>query len=188
MQDNPRVWFTSDTHYYHRNIIKYCLASRGQFSDEVEMTEYLISAWNSRVGQNDTVYHLGDVSFGNPEKTVNVLKRLNGVKILIRGNHDRRHIECRAFIDAWDNVFDSYLEIEIDNIPVTLCHYPMIEWNRMHHGAYHLYGHVHGNRMHEERGRRMDVGVDTRSDLAPWSWEEVHQHLSRQEISQHLER
>lgn len=187
MQEKERVWFTSDTHYYHRNIIKYCPSSRGQFSDEVEMTEHLISAWNTRVGSNDIVYHLGDVAFGDPENAVNVLQRLNGTKILIKGNHDNRHLKSRAFIDAWDDVVDSYLEIEIDNIPVTLCHYPMIEWNRMHYGAYHLYGHVHGKRMHTERGRRMDVGVDTRADLAPWSWEEVNRHLSKQEILHHHE-
>lgn len=177
-----KIWFTSDTHFYHRNIIKYCPTSRGHFVDEVQMTEYLISAWNSRIGSNDVVYHLGDVAFGNHAKAVEVLQRLNGTKILVRGNHDLRNLKYPAFINVWDGIYDSHLEIEINNIPVILCHYPMIKWNWMNDGSYHLYGHVHGNRMRIETGRRMDVGVDTRADLTPWNWEEIHQHLSKREI------
>lgn len=185
MQDQEQIWFTSDTHFFHRNIIKYCPTNRGHFKDELEMNDAIISAWNSRVGTQDIIYHLGDVAFGDPVKAAMLLSCLNGIKILIKGNHDIRHLKHHQFIDAWDDVVDSYLEIEIDNVPVTLCHYPMIEWSGKHRGAYHLYGHVHGNRARKERGRRMDVGVDTRVDLAPWSWDEVNRHLSRQEILPH---
>jgi calcineurin-like phosphoesterase family protein len=182
MQDHKQIWFTSDTHFFHRNIIKYCQASRGRFKDEEEMNDAIISAWNNRVGENDIVYHLGDVAFGAAIKAAAILSRLNGKKILIKGNHDDRHLKSYQFVNSWDYVADSYLEIMIDDIPVTLCHYPMIEWNHMHRGSYHLYGHVHGNRMHKEQGRRMDVGVDTRTDLAPWSWDEINQYLSEREI------
>lgn len=180
--DGKRVWFTSDTHFWHRNIIKYCPNSRGHFANEIEMTEHLISAWNSRVESNDIIYHLGDVAFGKPAKATEILECLKGIKILVRGNHDLHYLKHSAFIDMWDDIYDSYLEIEIDNIPVTLCHFPLVEWDRMHYGAFHLYGHVHGKRMGKERGRCMDVGVDTRHDLAPWSWKEIREHLSKREI------
>ena len=182
MQDQKRIWFTSDTHFFHRNIIRYCPTSRGHFKDVAEMNDTIISAWNSRVREKDIVYHLGDVAFGDSAEAAMLLSCLNGTKILIKGNHDLQHLKNCQFIDVWEEIVDSYLEIEIDSIPITLCHYPMIEWNHMRCGAYHLYGHVHGNRMHKERGRRMDVGVDTRKDLAPWSWEEINQHLRKQEI------
>jgi calcineurin-like phosphoesterase family protein len=179
------IWFTSDTHFYHRNIIKYCPESRGQFSDENEMTEYMISAWNSRVKENDVIFHLGDVAFRNPKNAVDVIERLNGIKILIRGNHDDRFLKHQDFERAWDDIYD-YSEIKIDGILVVLFHYPMVEWKHMQDGSYHLHGHVHGKPLRIEQGRRMDVGVDTRSDLAPWSWDEIHQYLSKQKILSHL--
>jgi calcineurin-like phosphoesterase family protein len=173
----PQIWFTSDTHFFHRNIIKYCPATRGQFSDEFQMTGFMVEAWNSRVKEDDIVYHLGDVGFGKTEYLVEVIKLLNGKKILVKGNHDERSLKSKSFIDAWEKIYEDTHEIEIDGISITLCHYPLIEWSDMQNGAYHLYGHVHGKRISIERDRMMDVGVDTRNDLAPWSWGEINENL-----------
>lgn len=77
------VWVTSDTHFGHANIIKYA----GRPFDSVEdMNEALVENWNSVVKQGDKVYHLGDVTMNS--KSLDILSRLNGRKVLIKGNHD----------------------------------------------------------------------------------------------------
>ena len=78
-------YFIADTHFNHENIIRYC---NRPFENSNEMNEYIINKWNSVVNENDVVYHLGDVGFGNTEELKQLVGRLNGTKILIRGNHD----------------------------------------------------------------------------------------------------
>lgn len=75
----------SDTHFNHAKIIDYC---NRPFSSVEEMDETLIKNWNETVSNNDTVLHLGDFGLGNKEYIASVVKRLNGKKILILGNHD----------------------------------------------------------------------------------------------------
>jgi len=87
------IWFISDTHFGHSNILSFkdkegnCF--RGdRFSTVEEMDEFMIQQWNSVVKPIDRVYHLGDVGICNKEKLLGILKRLNGSKRLILGNHD----------------------------------------------------------------------------------------------------
>lgn len=80
------VWFTSDTHFGHRNIIKYC---DRPFKDTDHMDEVLIANWNKVVAPTDKVFHLGDVALGSIERSLPKVGRLNGTKILSVGNHDR---------------------------------------------------------------------------------------------------
>ena len=177
-----RIWFTSDTHFYHANILKFCPKTR-RGADATEMTELMIAAWNAKVGENDLVYHLGDVSFGNEEKTKSVLFRLNGKIILIEGNHDKSALSatCKSRFTE----IRQYFRTRIDGHDVVMFHFPIFEWDKMHHGSFHLYGHVHGNSA--VPGRAMDVGVDMRpgADMAPWSWDEVKEILSKREIRSH---
>ncbi len=177
-----KIWFTSDTHYFHKNILKFCPNTR-RGKDETEMTNILVHEWNARVGQNDLVYHLGDVSFGNEEQTRSVLWRLQGKIILIKGNHDKTALSavCRT---RFEDVRD-YMRTTIDGQDVVMFHFPIWEWDKMHRGAFHLYGHVHGNS--SVPGRAMDVGVDTRpnADMAPWSWDEVKSKIGKLEIRSH---
>ncbi len=87
-EDSPRqLWWTSDPHYGHANIIKYC--ARPFESVEV-MDKELIARWNGRVAVKDTVIVVGDFSFSSEERTTSILSELHGTKILIRGNHDNR--------------------------------------------------------------------------------------------------
>jgi len=80
------IWFTSDTHFSHTNIIRYC---DRPFRDTDHMNEVIIANWNSVVSPEDTVFHLGDVALGNIDKSLACVSRLNGYKILVVGNHDR---------------------------------------------------------------------------------------------------
>jgi calcineurin-like phosphoesterase family protein len=79
-------FFTSDTHFGHQNIIKYC---NRPFDSVDHMNEMLIHNWNSVVHEEDLVFHLGDVALGPWEAWNSILTRLNGTKILVVGNHDR---------------------------------------------------------------------------------------------------
>lgn len=80
-----KILFTSDHHFGHSNIIRY---SSRPFQNVEEMNEELIKRWNEKVGAHDLLYHLGDISLGNPELTKTVLDKLNGKIFLIKGNHD----------------------------------------------------------------------------------------------------
>lgn len=81
------AWFISDHHFNHDKIIEYC---NRPFANVEEMNNYMIKQWNSVVGKNDLVYHLGDFALQSGKKTVaNLINQLNGNIILILGNHDR---------------------------------------------------------------------------------------------------
>lgn len=81
----PNVFLISDTHFGHSNIIKYC---GRPFQSAEEMDEALINNWNSVVSKEDKIYHLGDVGFKSFSKLAYIFSRLNGTKVLIKGNHD----------------------------------------------------------------------------------------------------
>lgn len=80
------IYVCSDLHLNHTNIIKYC---NRPYETTEEMNRKLIENWNSVVGEDDTVFCLGDFCLGNKEDIITFGKQLNGKKILILGNHDR---------------------------------------------------------------------------------------------------
>ena len=83
------VWFTSDTHFYHENILRYC---NRPFRGIAEMNETLVRNWNEVVPPDGVVFHLGDFAFGSPSQWNDILSRLNGQIYLILGNHDMKQI------------------------------------------------------------------------------------------------
>lgn len=134
------IYFTSDLHFGHANIIRY---DNRPFSSVQEMDLEMIDRWNAKVNADDTVYILGDFSWYRSEETCEILKKLNGHKILITGNHDNRWLNggSRRFFDA---VFD-YHELKIGNRTIVMSHYPILFFNKQHYGACMLYGHVHNS-------------------------------------------
>lgn len=86
LESHQTLWMTSDTHFGHTNIIKYC---NRPYRDPEEMNQDLLAKWNSVVKPEDHVIHLGDVAMGQLDKSLSLVKHLNGHKILILGNHDR---------------------------------------------------------------------------------------------------
>lgn len=95
------IFLTSDQHWGHNNIISY---DNRPFENIDHMNEELILRWNNVVNYEDIVIHLGDVSFLNPQKTIDIVKKLNGKIILINGNHDhrtRKFWEEKAGIRKW---------------------------------------------------------------------------------------
>ena len=84
------IYFISDTHFNHRNIIKY---TDRPFNDITEMNNTLINNWNSIIKEDDIVYHLGDFALTCDEKLKELYSYLNGTIILIRGNHDGKSVK-----------------------------------------------------------------------------------------------
>ena len=134
------IYYISDTHFGHSNVIK---MSNRPFSNVEEMNNQLIKNWNNIITNNDIVYFLGDFSFLNKEKSIQILEQLKGKKYFIKGNHDKTNwlniIKALGLIIDW---FD-YKEISDKGRKVILCHYPLCSWNSQYRGSYHLYGHTH---------------------------------------------
>lgn len=143
------IWVTSDTHFGHGNIIKYC---KRPFTSIEEMDAKLIKNWNTTIRMDDLVYHLGDFAFGSQRFHAETFDKLNGNKVLIAGNHDHHARKL-----GWMSIHD-YMEINYEGSPLTLCHYPFAVWNGSHHGAVNLHGHSHGT--YPASGHQLDVGVD----------------------------
>jgi calcineurin-like phosphoesterase family protein len=143
-------YFTSDNHFFHRNIIKYC---NRPFRDVTMMNEIMISNWNNIVGPDDEVYCLGDFGFADRDELEGVLDRLMGRKHLIKGNHDKEAKRLRGWVWVKD-----YMELKVEEDFVILFHYAPRVWNKSHHGSLALFGHSHG-RM-PGNSQSLDVGVD----------------------------
>lgn len=152
----PMIYFTSDTHFGDSRVLR---IDRRPFSTMAEHDAALIANWNAVVGQDDDVWHLGDV-IGPRDDCARLLTTLNGRKHLIVGNNDP---ETTTGAAGWSSV-QAYAEMVVDGRHLVLCHYAFRTWNRMSKMSIDLHGHSHG-RM-KPMPRQFDVGVDAR-DLRP---------------------
>ena len=166
------VFFTSDQHFGHFNIIRLC--SR-PFGTVEEMDEALLSKWNGKVKADDTVYILGDLFF-RAAKVEPILKTLNGRKHLIVGNHDHTWMKRVAASDYFASV-QTLKEVEIDGRVLTLCHYPMLSYPQARRG-YMVYGHIHNNVRDDywpliaRRSRMLNAGADV-NNFEPVTFDEL---------------
>jgi len=129
----PKIFFTSDLHLGHSNIIKYC---DRPFKVQNEMNEVIIKNYNDLVKPEDTVYFLGDIAFMSNVKAAWMVNRLNGTKILVRGNHDKNHNKMKTFgfVDS-----SHELTINTDYGTIYMRHVP----NETYQEGLHFCGHVH---------------------------------------------
>ena len=167
-------FFTADPHFGHYNIIKHCNRPWAiEYHDDA-----LIQLWNGKVSKKDEVYVLGDFAMFKAVEGKDRMKTyrktrmaLNGKIHLILGNHDKMSKEV---YDCFSNVYEGIRDINMEGQKVTLCHYPMRSWNCSFHGAWHLFGHVHGRMENVNTGLSFDVGVDVPEwCYAPVSWEQI---------------
>ena len=176
----PAVFLVSDTHFGHAGVCRFTLADGvtklRPWTDPDEMDEFMVKAWNERVRPNDKVYHLGDVVINR--KALGIMRRLNGDKVLIRGNHDifkdsdyREHFrELRAY-----HVMNGMI----------LSHIPIHSESLGRFGV-NIHGHLHANRVMLPgfNGKITDI-IDVRyhcvcveqTDFAPILFEDVIQRI-----------
>jgi calcineurin-like phosphoesterase family protein len=153
-----KTFITSDLHFGHGNMLKFNPETR-QFKDADHMNAMMIAEWNETVGPEDLTYILGDFAFLHANKATAIAHSLNGRKILIEGNHDKKLLTQRHFRDCFEEVH-LYHEINFDGIKVCMFHYPVAEWNQCHRGAVMFHGHVHAKPTGLEKFRSRDVGMD----------------------------
>ena len=168
------LFFTSDMHFSHTNVIKY---AKRPFKNADEMNEEMIKRWNAVVTKQDIVYIIGDVAFERDHnKLVWLLSRLNGEKHLIEGNHDdKMHAsvkKCFQSISSLREIRVADADNEFGWQYITLCHYAMRVWNKSHYGSWMLYGHSHGTLFDDPESLSCDVGVDC-WDFKPVSYAEI---------------
>ena len=133
------TYFTSDQHFGHANIIKYC---NRPFSSVYEMDNYLIKQWNNKVGDDDTVFILGDLFFRNAYSPEKILENLNGRKNLIIGNHDKYWTRKVDIIKHFDVIITSTFLVTMGDHRILLSHYPIYDFNNC---DYMIHGHNHNN-------------------------------------------
>lgn len=121
------VYFIADTHFYDRKCIQY---DNRPFAGVEDMNEALIRNWNGVVQSEDTVYIVGDFSYGVGADIVSTAQRLKGHKILIKGNHDNDVNLKYAFEEIYE-----YKEVPLSNGTVILSHYPLSSFKDMRRGA-----------------------------------------------------
>lgn len=181
--DGSKVFFTSDTHFNHGNIIEYC---QRPFKNVDAMNEKIINNWNSVVGEDDIVFHLGDFCLGGSAEWNKVLDRLNGHIYLTYGNHDLKNIRQRVS-DRFEYV-GMQMRIEIGKQKIYLNHYPFLCFEGGYKDVWQLFGHVHTrkNNTGVDAGRlqylyptQYDVGVDN-NDFTPVSYEQVRSIIKKQ--------
>ena len=136
---SQKRFYISDWHYGHANCIHF---DNRPFPSVEKMNAALVSRWNAAVSPGDIVYVLGDMFWCGGEEATRVLQHLNGVKFLIKGNHDR--CNDTTFKKQFAKVTE-YLEVEDEGRNLVLCHYPIPCFKNHFYGWYHLYGHVHSS-------------------------------------------
>lgn len=167
------VFYTSDQHFGHANIIEYC---NRPFVDVLTMNEALVERWNAVVDADDEVFVLGDVAMRVvPDNTLSYVSRLNGTKHLIAGNHDKcwegntkRGDWPRRYLDAGFASIATEATRTLAGRDVLLCHFPYAgdshaqdryTWARpIDTGSWLLHGHVHD--AWQVNGRQINVGCD----------------------------
>lgn len=187
------VWFTSDTHFYHENILRFC---NRPFRDITEMNETLVRNWNAVVPPDGTVFHLGDFAFASPGEWNDILSRLNGKIYLILGNHDMKQIR-QGFMGRFAHVTQQ-MTIRVGGQSIVLNHNPFLCYGGAYRNVWQLFGHVHSGPL-SGKGRdgessggkdlprlsmlfpnQYDVGVDN-NNFRPVSFAEVRDIIQKQQ-------
>ena len=177
-----KIWFTSDTHFGHQNILKFC---ERPFVSIEEMDNTIIERWNSKVGKDDIVFHLGDFAFATNKRWQELISLLNGKIYLILGNHDITRWPGTYTMQLFDRV-ENQMMLKIDNkYKVYLNHFPFLCYDGTYRNpedcTIQLHGHVHervggigkdDQRLQYRFPYQYDVGVDN-NNFYPISWEEI---------------
>jgi calcineurin-like phosphoesterase family protein len=198
--DRRPILFTSDWHIGHENVLKF---DNRPFKDLDHMAEVLVNNYNASMHNKKGVgYFLGDMGWANSQSLSNVLKRLQGTKVLVLGNHDKAHESM--YKTGFDVVLNgATLWIAGQRVTMTHCPLPGIpredtsnmgryanenwhgekkngRFSTIDMGQFHLHGHIHspnGGKSQRVLGRQMDVGVPA-NDYRPVSLSQVESWIA----------
>jgi len=159
------VYYTGDSHYFHKNIIEYC---NRPFENVEQMNETMVERWNEVVKKEDMVYHVGDFGLGSYDKLKEIFDRLNGRKIIVRGNHDRSRTSLLKM--GWEVHTQPFV---LRGMIIT--HNPIVDTHRWtiqssYTNTTNICGHVHDS--WKRKGNSYNAGVDV-WNFKPISLEEL---------------
>lgn len=181
--DVNNTWFTSDLHFWHKNICTYC---NRPYSTIERMNQSIIDNWNKKVGQTDDVFCLGDLGFCGIEKLRALLPKLNGKIHLIQGNHDSdkvvKHLLEEGLIESCEKIATIIMigDEEIPEQELTLCHFPMVDWANKERGAWMIHGHQHQlPNTPSVSEKHWDVGLD-KNYWMPINFETLKINITKQ--------
>ena len=186
--DGSNIFFTSDTHFGHGNIIKFC---DRPFKDVEEMNYKLIENWNNKVPNDGLVFHLGDFAWGGYDFWKSIRNQLNGDIILIKGNHDIKNMSATAEEELFK--FSTWqMLVEIEGRKLYLNHVPFLCYGGTYRDpkglVFQCFGHCHSGpgkkgtdipRLQYLFPTQYDVGVDN-NNYEPISWNEVNEKIGKQ--------
>ena len=178
------IWFTSDTHFGHEEIIRF---TGRPFASVEEMDRELIRRWNKTVPEDGIVFHLGDFAFGGAGVWNDLLDCLNGQIYLILGNHDMKNLRA-GFMQRFVHVAQQ-MTIRVGEQGIVLNHNPFLCYGGSYRDVWQLFGHVHSGpnsttgkdlpRLNMLFPRQYDVGVDN-NDFRPVSFFQVKRIIENQ--------
>ncbi len=203
-----KVFFWSDMHYNHDPKWEVPLWKMRGFDSAQKHNDGLIARWNNKISKNDTVFHLGDILFGQDgEKSLDILLgKLNFKSLyLLAGNHlsgFKQHFRKSLGVYNIDEYYrlpllladgvnqevyllPNYYEIYVNGKPIVLSHYPLRSWNGHAQGSWACVGHVHGSLKDIrvdilDKGKILDVGVESVSE--PISFDELKVIMDKKSI------
>lgn len=162
------LYFTSDLHIGHANVINFC---ERPFRDLDDMHEALVKNYNSIVTDKDEVWFLGDLVLRATDEQCKLYGKLKGHKHVVWGNHDKKQ---RHQLEQYFESAQDYKELKYNKHRLILMHYPIEEWNGKRKSSWHLHGHSHGNKPFNPELKRLDVGVDVHK-FYPISFDEIQE-------------
>lgn len=205
-----KIFFWSDPHFGHRNVLKFC---NRPYENIDEMHEDFIKRYNSVVPKDGTCIWVGDCFFCGKTKARAVMNKLNGQKVLVLGNHDRKMAHMYSI--GFDFVCN-YMEMYIAGFPVKIKHYPskwssnkLYNWFRLDFlakyfgrgtklqlfrwckpryferypepdGRWLIHGHTHSEEPYDLPNKTIHVGVDA-WDYSPVSYREIEKLIQQGE-------
>jgi len=186
--DGSKIYFTSDLHFGHEAILKYC---NRPFANVEEMNQKLIENWNKKVPEDGIVFNLGDFAWGGYPFWKSMREQLNGKIILIKGNHDEKNLTQTGAQELFELV-TYQMKIQIEGRKIYLNHYPFLCYAGTYRDAngleYQAFGHVHSgpgakgldvDRLSMLFPTQYDVGVDN-NNYEPISWSEFNDKIAQQ--------
>lgn len=187
-EDGSKVFFTSDTHWGHTNILEFC---NRPYKNVEEMNHCLIDNWNKKVPADGLVFHLGDFAWGGYPFWKNIRDQLNGKIILIKGNHDEKNLTTTGAQELFEHVAYQ-MKIRIEGRAIYLNHNPFLCYGGTYRDpkglVYQAFGHVHSGpgakgldveRLGVLFPTQYDVGVDN-NNYEPISWAEFNEKIGKQ--------